>query len=105
VHVILPLCSALVRPHLQYFIQLWGLRHKEEVELFSTSRGGQKRSSGGWSTCAMKADLIAAFQGAYKKYGERLFTRACTNKTKSYSFKLKNCRFISDTWKNIDREW
>jgi len=53
----------------------------------------------------MKADLIAAFQGAYKKYGERLFTRACTNKTKSYSFKLKNCRFISDTWKNIDREW
>ena len=31
--VILPLYSTLVRPHLEYYIQLWGPQYKEHMEL------------------------------------------------------------------------
>ena len=31
--VMLPLCSILMRPHLQYCIQLWGPQHKKDMDL------------------------------------------------------------------------
>ncbi|KAK4810733.1 hypothetical protein QYF61_007707 [Mycteria americana] len=43
----------------------------------------------------LQGDLIAAFQylrRAYKKDGERLFTRACSDRTRGNSFKLKEGR-------------
>ena len=49
-------------------------------------------------------DLIAAFQyikGTYRKDGEGLFTRACSDRTRSYGFKLKEGRFRLDVRKKF----
>ncbi|KAK4811171.1 hypothetical protein QYF61_019802 [Mycteria americana] len=49
-------------------------------------------------------DLIAAFQylkGPYKKGGERLFTRACSDRTRGNGFKLKEGRFRLDIRKTF----
>jgi len=44
----------------------------------------------------LRRDFMAAFQdskGAYKKDRDKLFSRACCDKTRGNGFKLKECRF------------
>jgi len=52
----------------------------------------------------LRGDLIAAFQylkGAYRKDGEGLFTRVCSDKTRGKGFKQKEGRFRSDVRKKF----
>jgi len=44
----------------------------------------------------LRGDLMAAFQyltGAYKKDGDKLFSRVCCDRTRGNGFKLKKGRF------------
>ncbi|KAK4818153.1 hypothetical protein QYF61_007301 [Mycteria americana] len=93
--VILPLYSALVRPHLEYCVQLWSPQHKKDMELLERRELGlfslEKRRLWG--------DLIAAFlylKGAYRKDGDRHFSKAFCDRTRSNGFKLREGRFRLD---------
>jgi len=52
----------------------------------------------------LREDLIAAFQylkGAYKKDRDNLFSKACCDRTRSNSFKLREGRFRLDIQKKF----
>ncbi|GAB0205654.1 hypothetical protein GRJ2_003031000 [Grus japonensis] len=110
--VILPLYSTLVRPDpWEYCVQLWGSQYRRDMELLErVQRRATKLIRGlehlcyedrlrelglfslektpGRSNCSFPVP-----EGAYRKGGEGLFIRECSDRTRGNGFQLKEGRF------------
>ena len=100
-------------PHLEYCVQLWGRQHKKDVDLLEQVQRRATKVIRGLEHLPYEdrlrelrlfilekrclwEDLVAAFQylkGAYRKGGEGLFIRECSDRVRVNSFRLKEGRF------------
>jgi len=112
--VILPLSSALVKTHLECCVQVWSPQHRTAMDLLEwVQRRGTKMIRGLEHLSCEQRLRFGAFlleeekalgrpcsrlpvrEGGLQKAEEGLFRRACSDRTRGNSFKLKESRFLS----------
>jgi len=115
--VILPLHSALMRPHLGYCFQFWAPQLKKDKDLLEAVqwratkmiKGLEERLSNlslfNLGKKRLKGELINVYKylkGGGRQMGEaRLFSVVCSDSARSNDLKLEHRKFHTNTWKNF----
>ncbi|PKU37831.1 hypothetical protein llap_11868 [Limosa lapponica baueri] len=114
--VILHLYSALVRSHLEYCVQFWGLQFKKDRQLLQRVQQRATKMIKGLEYLSyeerlrdldlfslekrrLRGDLIVAYK--YLKDGASLFPVASSGRTRGNWHKLEHRKFPLNMWKNF----
>lgn len=95
--VMLPLCSVFIRPHLEYYMQLWGPLYKKDLYLLEQVRAGSWKQPEGWKRSCMKKGWESWACLAWRREGP--------GKTSLRPFNIGNGLIMKDLERFFNRVW